>query len=209
MTAHLPTGGDDQAEQVRAAAVERHQACSAADEPVEDAFCTCWAETCTAIGPCGGCYQCRDGQTEALEVSEAWRDHNAESAERFRDQRDAALADLAAARARIGDLEAIRDAVIECPDDARRELYRADKIAGEHIVENVRLRTSLSAALADAAAKGAALARVERRDNLVWRLIAEAHRKYPDAGVHWVNADDLRAALSGDQEQQADTGSAT
>jgi hypothetical protein len=38
-----------------------------------------------------------------------------------------------------------------------------------------------------------ALARVE---NLVMRLIAEAHRRYPDAGVHWVNADDLRAALA-------------
>lgn len=36
---------------------------------------------------------------------------------------------------------------------------------------------------------------VQVRDNLVWRLIAEAHRKYPDAPLHWVNADDLRRAL--------------
>jgi hypothetical protein len=46
-----------------------------------------------------------------------------------------------------------------------------------------------------------ALARVE---NLVMRLVAEAHRKYPEAGVHWVNADDLTAALaalpSGEQQ---------
>jgi hypothetical protein len=34
------------------------------------------------------------------------------------------------------------------------------------------------------------------RENLVWRLIADAHRKYPDALLHWVNADDLTRALS-------------
>ena len=40
-------------------------------------------------------------------------------------------------RAEVERLRAIRDAVMECPDDQRRELYRADLIAGQHITRAV------------------------------------------------------------------------
>jgi len=47
-------------------------------------------------------------------------------------------------------LRAIRDAVMDCPDDQRRELYRADLIAGQHIARAVIAEAALDTARADA-----------------------------------------------------------
>lgn len=136
--------------------------------------------------------------------------------------RDAALADLAAARAEVERLNLRYAEAMRLADERLRWLDEAHAEADAAWIDRDSWVTTADTALADAAAKGAALARVEglcdEWDAAKARCAAseDCDCSYKDCYEHgkWHNCSHgpsiaVRAALSGDQEQQADTGSAT
>jgi hypothetical protein len=129
-------------------------------------------------------------------------DHDPDECARHRVCYTPAPGDGEGLRAEVERLRAIRDAVMECPDDQRRELYRADLIAGQHIARAViaeaeveRLRAALATRDTDQGAgelaEVRALAEDETRHHLRWRTSVE------EGGADlFVRLDDLRAALT-------------